>query len=139
MCAMAHVDLFGLPEVPKYQPKYFCEAEFVKADPSCTMADMQESLLRLLDKTRSLAGIPMKINSAYRSKEHERSRGRNGSSSHCKGLAVDISCADSVKRMKIVKAALQCGFPRIGIYPTFVHLDCDLEKPSCIWLGKMQF
>ena len=77
-----------------YTPKYFKEAEFKKAQPSCSMTQMDDWFLERLDKLRELCGIPLVINSAYRSKEYEREKGRDGTSAHCAGLAVDIRCYD---------------------------------------------
>lgn len=87
-----------------------------------------------LDLAREKAGIPFKINSAFRSVEYEKSQGRKGTSSHCFGLAVDIRCTTSLQRLKIVSALLEVGFERIGIGKTFIHVDFDQEKNSAIWL-----
>ena len=59
--------------------KYFKEIE----------TNMSKEFLFVLDEARELAGIPFIINSAYRSPEHPLSI-KNPSSSHIKGLAVDI-------------------------------------------------
>ena len=114
--------------------KYFKEKEFKACSPSCSMQDMSQGFLDLLDKVREAAGIPLVLNSAYRSVAHEKKMGRNGTSSHTKGLAVDIRCNTSANRYKIVTAALSCGIRRIGIGKTYVHLDADPEKAQdVIW------
>lgn len=118
----------------RYSPKYFKPAEFGRCTPSCAVEDMDSDFLELLDKARKLACVPFVLNSAYRSKEYEQSRGRNGSSSHCKGLAVDISCKSSYMRFKVLSALFQVGFRRIGVYPTFIHVDNDDDKISAVWL-----
>lgn len=69
------------------------------------------------------ASLYLKINSAYRSKNHEYSRGRSGNSQHCLGRAVDISCCSNSARWLIVSKAIELNFHRILIYPTFIHLD----------------
>lgn len=94
---------------------------------------MNENFLLKLDKCRSLAGVPFRLNSAYRSKWHERLRGRSGNSMHTKGRAVDIACSDVIARYKILAAAAVVGFNGVGIYKNFIHLD-DRETP-CSWLG----
>ena len=114
--------------------KYFKPSEFEKCVPSCSIDAMSERFLSLLDYARELACVPFKLNSAYRSKEYELSKGRSGSSSHCKGIAVDIACGSSSMRYCIVSALLQCGFRRIGIYKSFIHVDYDLDKPACLWI-----
>lgn len=119
--------------------KYFKPEEFLQATPACKISDMDETLLSMLDKAREIAGIPFVINSAYRSYEHEKKHGRSGHSAHCLGKAVDIHCISSRARFRIVSAALQVGFNRIGIYPTFIHLDvadCYNNKSTdIIWLS----
>jgi len=94
---------------------------------------MNKDFLFVLDEAREFAGIPFVINSAYRSPEHPLSI-KNPSSSHIKGLAVDIKATDSNTRFKIVKALIEVGFNRIGIADTFIHVDLDLDKTqNVIW------
>jgi uncharacterized protein YcbK (DUF882 family) len=95
--------------------------------------NMNKDFLFVLDEAREFAGIPFVINSAYRSPEHPLSI-KNPSSSHIKGLAVDIKATDSITRFKIVKALIDVGFTRIGIADTFIHVDLDLDKTqNVIW------
>ena len=94
---------------------------------------MNVEFLAKLDKAREFAGIPFIINSAYRSPEHPESI-KNPTSSHIKGLAVDISVKDSVKRFKVLNALIAVGFNRIGVADTFIHVDLDLDKSqNVIW------
>ena len=103
--------------------KYFKEIE----------DNMSKEFLFVLDEAREFAEIPFIINSAYRSPEHPLSI-KNPSSSHIKGLAVDIKATDSKTRFKIVKALIEVGFTRIGIADTFIHVDLDLDKTqNVIW------
>ena len=103
--------------------KYFKEIE----------TNMNKEFLFVLDEAREFAGIPFIINSAYRSPDHPLSI-KNPSSSHIKGLAVDIKATDSATRFKIVKALIEVGFTRIGIADTFIHVDLDFDKTqNVIW------
>ena len=103
--------------------KYFKEIEH----------NMNKEFLFVLDEAREFAGIPFIINSAYRSPDHPLSI-KNPSSSHIKGLAVDIKATDSITRFKIVKALIEVGFTRIGIADTFIHVDLDFDKTqNVIW------
>ena len=103
--------------------KYFKEIE----------ANMDKRFLFVLDEAREFAGIPFIINSAYRSPDHPESI-KNPTSSHIKGLAVDIKVTDSVTRFKIVEALVSVGFTRIGIADTFIHVDLDFDKTqNVIW------
>lgn len=103
--------------------KYFKEIE----------ANMDKKFLFVLDEAREFAGIPFIINSAYRSPDHPESI-KNPTSSHIKGLAVDIKATDSATRFKIVEALVSVGFTRIGIADTFIHVDLDFDKTqNVIW------
>ena len=105
------------------QARYFVDAEFRKCVPSCSIEDMDEEFLFILDNIRKKAGIPLVLNSAFRSPAYEKKMGRTGTSAHTYGKAVDIRCSTSSNRMKIVSAAIACGITRIGIGKNFVHID----------------
>lgn len=110
--------------------KYFSESEFNRCVPSCNEKDMDRDFLLLLDRVREDCGIPLILNCAYRSKEWDKSKGRSGNSSHCRGKAVDIRCNNSATAFKIVNAAISNGITRIGIGKTFIHLDNDDTLPQ---------
>ena len=59
--------------------------------PSCKLEDLNPAFVEKLLFAQKYAGFQFTITSAFRSQAYERSKGRKGSSSHCKGLAVDIS------------------------------------------------
>lgn len=96
--------------------------------PACSEADFNPQLLDRIRMAQKMCGLQFVITSGYRSQAYERSKGRKGSSSHCKGLAVDISSIDSHVRFKVVTSLLLSGFPRVGIGKTFVHADIDETK-----------
>jgi len=103
--------------------KYFKEIEY----------NMDLGFLAKLDEAREYAGIPFVINSSYRSPEQPESI-KNPTSSHIKGLAVDIKAKDSRTRYKVLEALIHVGFNRIGIADTFIHVDDDKQKSSnVIW------
>ena len=103
--------------------KYFKEVEY----------KMDVDFLVKLDKAREFAKVPFVINSAYRSPEHKESI-KNPTSSHIKGLAVDIKATDSRTRYKVLNALMHVGFNRIGIADTFIHVDDDKDKSQkVIW------
>ena len=112
------------------ESKYFKPREFEKCTPSCSIPDMDEGFLALLDKVRETAGIPFLLSCAYRSVEWDKAHNRTGNSAHTRGKAVDIICHSSATRMKIVKAAIECGITRIGIGKTFIHIDNDSSLPQ---------
>ena len=104
--------------------KYFKDIEY----------KMDVDFLAKLDEAREYAEIPFIINSAYRSPEHKESI-KNPTSSHIKGLAVDIKAKDSRTRGIILEALRSVGFTRIGIAKTFIHVDLDYSKSQNVtWL-----
>lgn len=115
---------------------HFKESDWKNANPSCCSSDMSEELISRLEYARALCGFEFRINSAFRSVDYEQSKGRTGSSSHCKGLAVDLACYSNERRYILVQNLLRAGFIRLGIGDTYVHADIDFEKPSCIWIYK---
>lgn len=96
--------------------------------------NMNQEFLLKLDRAREVAQIPFKINSAYRTPEHNAKIGGKPNSSHLKGLAVDISVRDSRSRFIVLNALISVGFNRIGIADTFIHVDLDKDKSQqVIW------
>lgn len=91
--------------------------------PSCELEDMNPEFLEKLDCLRKMCGFPLIINCAYRSRQHDLSKGRSGASYHCSGRAVDIRCVDSQKRASIVLHAFMCGLNGVGVSRSFVHVD----------------
>lgn len=103
--------------------RYFKDAEFRRCTPSCSIEDMEQDFLDLLDRIRETAGIPLVLTCAYRSSAYDKSKGRSGKGAHTFGCAVDIRCNADSTRYKIITAALKCGVKRIGIGNGFVHID----------------
>ena len=105
--------------------KYFKEIE----DNMCT------DFLQKLDEARAYANIPFKINSAFRTPEHNAKIGGKPNSSHLRGVAVDISVKDSRTRFIVLNALIHVGFTRIGIAGTFIHVDDTEDKAqNVVWV-----
>lgn len=111
-----------------YSPKYFTPKEFEACFPPCSISQMDETFLRMLDELRSRVALPLVLNCAYRSPSWDVERGRSGSGYHTKGRAVDVRCQDSSLRAKVVASALALGLS-VGMYRTFLHID-NREKQS---------
>jgi hypothetical protein len=112
--------------------KHFEEAEFSDNKGKCWIA---KKLVDKLSRARIIADISFRLSSACRNEEQNKDAGGSATSSHLKGLAVDISCIHSGSRFKIVRALIQAGFTRIGISKTFIHVDIDSSKPqNLIWI-----
>jgi zinc D-Ala-D-Ala carboxypeptidase len=98
--------------------KYFEESEFNEFD------KMDPKLLEMLDTLRENYGYPIKLTSTYRSPEHPIEARKSKPGEHAYGAAVDIACIGGEATFKLVKAAIETGFTRIGISRknNFVHV-----------------
>lgn len=97
---------------------------------------MKDSTLLKLDRTRELAGVPMFISSDGRPGDRR---------SHGRGHAVDVT--DDLDHngvtgtwvWKVVFAAKEAGFRRIGVYNGHVHMDDDPDSPQeVMWGGESE-
>jgi len=114
----------------------FTAREFIC--PCCGEEGVRDALVFLLQMAHD--ALPedrvMVITSAYRCKKHNSDPkvGGSSTSSHLKGLAVDIKCETSNFRYLLIKALLEVGFKRIGIGKNFIHVDHDGNKDqNVIW------
>jgi len=113
--------------------KNFKESDFYC--PCCGKEIMNDRFLIQLQKARSIANVPFVINSGYRCKKHNKEVRGKPTSSHLKGLAVDIMVKNSWMRYKILESFISAEFKRIGIGKGFIHVDADTDKPQeTIWL-----
>lgn len=110
---------------------------FSKKEQSCNCCNkgkLENSFLGKLNQARRIANIPFNINRAYSCPEHNLKIGGSPTSSHIKGLAIDIHCTSSIRRFVIIDALIGCGITRIGVYKNFIHADYDQDKPqNVIW------
>tara|TARA_R100000353_G_scaffold43529_1_gene35017 strand:+ start:44 stop:451 length:408 start_codon:yes stop_codon:yes gene_type:complete len=114
--------------------KHFKHEEFASPDVPDSGEFMDSQFLTMLDNAREIAGIPFKINSGWRSIEHNYEVGGKQNSSHIVGKAADLAVKGSRQRWIITEALIQAGFNRIGIAKTFIHVDSDETKDAnVIW------
>ena len=111
--------------------KYFTESEFNEFE------KMDPKLLEKLDQLREAYGYPIKLTSTYRSPDHPIEAKKTKPGEHAYGAAVDIACVGGEATFKLVKAAIEVGFTRIGISRknNFVHVGIgyDGAPPVTIW------
>jgi zinc D-Ala-D-Ala carboxypeptidase len=92
-------------------------------------------LVELVRRLEERIGQRLKINSGYRCEAHNAAVGGSETSSHLKGLAVDVAVDGSRQRYQIIHAAIQEEIHRIGIGRSFIHMDIDRSKdPMVVWL-----
>jgi uncharacterized protein YcbK (DUF882 family) len=114
--------------------KYFIDSEF--ECPCCPGQHLiSQELVSKLDSARIELCRPIVITSGYRCIHHNIDVGGLISSSHRRGLAVDIRCLTSGYRYRLIQALLAVGIKRIGIREDFIHVDIDPKKdPEVIWV-----
>jgi zinc D-Ala-D-Ala carboxypeptidase len=98
---------------------------------------MDTSLLKALTRVKLRIGDRIRINSGYRTRNHNARVGGSEHSLHMEGKACDIAAISKERKYQIIKAAMEEGIPRIGIAERFIHLDVGTgkrhQKPR-IWL-----
>ena len=111
--------------------KYFSESEFSNFEM------MDKKLLTMLDSLREIYGNPIKITSSYRSPDHPIEAKKKSPGEHAYGAAVDIASVGGEKTFKLVKAAIEVGFTRIGVSRknNFVHVGIGYPDapPITLW------
>ena len=111
--------------------KNFDSSEFACKDGSATPPEVLKNLKKVaqnLQVLRDFFGVPITVNSGYRSPAHNKAVGGAKKSQHLLGTAADIVVPG--KRPVQVKAAIEklIGEGKmhnggIGLYNTFVHYD----------------
>jgi uncharacterized protein YcbK (DUF882 family) len=96
---------------------------------------MNYELVIILEGIRELLKVPIRINSGYRTQEHNELLRANGykaskNSSHMIGKAVDIHCPSNQFRHNFIKSCMKFGITRFGIGNSFIHIDNDKDKPQ---------
>jgi uncharacterized protein YcbK (DUF882 family) len=103
--------------------------------PCCKIEQMNEAFVLDLIRARRRANIPFNVTSGYRCVKHNATLPKaSPTSSHMKGLAIDISCENDNQRLAILAALLAIGFQRIGIAKDFIHVDKDTMKAKGVWM-----
>jgi uncharacterized protein YcbK (DUF882 family) len=114
--------------------KHFKPSDFASPDDPDTGQLMNEMLLSIVDQLQDRLQFPLKINSGFRTKEHNEKVGGSANSAHLRGYAVDIAAKSGREKYYIVREALRLGINRIGIGKTYVHLDIDPLLPqNVVW------
>ena len=105
--------------------RHFKPSEFDSPDEPGSGAKMDKKLVEALEAIRKEIKTPMKVNSGYRSKLHNKRVGGVSNSQHTQHKAADIHI-DSQEIGDMIETmfdALMNGEGGIGRYNTFIHLD----------------
>ena len=96
---------------------------------------LDDGLCQMLSVARGKANLPFIITCGLRTPATNAALAESVSdSAHLTGHAVDLACSDSPTRFAMIKALLDAGFTRMGIYSAHLHVDNDATKPpSVIW------
>ena len=108
-------------EVKKWRWPNFSPKEIACKGDGLIVVD--EKALDCLQAMRNNIGVPLVLNSAYRSEAYNKSVGGAPKSQHLLGRAFDIRITPNVTREEIKYHAKEAGFTGIGDYDTFVHVD----------------
>ena len=110
--------------------KNFSPSEFDCPGLKGSGGNMRISTLEMLQKARETYGLPMKINSGFRTAQRNKLVGGAKNSAHLTGYAVDIASNDKAALLKALYAA---GFRRFGIMANAIHVDNDPTKNNSVW------
>jgi len=124
-------------------PPNFSEAELnCNSGAECPYPDRLRHLAWTLQTIREYYGKPIRVNSGYRSPEHNAKIGGVRNSQHVQALAADLAPttgkAEDLDRLIAVVSGLAATgkIPNggIGTYKTFVHYDMRSSGPAR-WKG----
>lgn len=124
------------------QIRYFKKTEGNLASPdkpdSYNMLQVQPTFA--LDALRGLLNRSMRINSGYRTPEHNKDVKGAPRSQHLDGNAFDVSTVGWTKeqRRDLIIYARKLGFNGIGIAQTFIHIDMAPRVAAWIYVGSGQ-
>ena len=103
---------------PNFKVREFCSPR----DSDNIFFPIGVELANGLQLMRDVLDRPIRITSAYRSPDYNKSIGGAKYSRHMSGCAADIQ-VDGITMLNLAGVAAMCGFQRIGISSNFVHID----------------
>lgn len=100
-----------------------CGGEYCNGFP----AEPAEETVRMADEIRRRAGVPLRVNSGLRCKQHNAEVGGVSNSLHTTGRAVDLAGAISPDKLRDIAQAVQAeklpGRGGLGLYNWGIHID----------------
>lgn len=115
--------------------RFFKPSEFDSPDSPGSGQNMDFGFVKKLDIVREGCGIPLIVDSGFRTVLHNVMVGGELDSAHLTGEAADIRCLSSHTRFLIVTNAVRLGFKRIGIGERYIHLDdSTVLDQQVVWM-----
>ena len=103
--------------------------------PCCGRGTVDPRLPAIVAFLAEAAHEQLTVTSACRCPAHNAAVGGSPTSSHLKGLAVDIACNSDALRYTLINRAMHLQVSRFGIGKNFIHLDIDRAKNARrIWV-----
>lgn len=96
-----HARYFSLLELTK--SRHATERNLPNTPPPAALARLQDLVSHVLDPARERLGLPIVVNSGYRSERVNRLAGGVARSQHIRGEAADITCADNARLLQILR------------------------------------
>ena len=113
---------------------YFTNEEII-CKCGCGYVNFITAFFTKINTVRGIVGSPLTVNSWCRCGPHNAFVGGSVTSSHPKGLAVDLDTPTAYIRYRILLAAGEINFRGVGIHNHFIHLDDDPDKaPNRFWI-----
>lgn len=117
--------------------RYFSASEINAVSFGCPDGFNRISFIALikLDEVRNRIGRPLTLTCAFRTREHDISKGRSGNSDHCRGTGFDIKIDSLAEALEIVAEASREGFNSFGVNleAGFVHIGIKPNKNITTW------
>ncbi|MDR7528676.1 MAG: D-Ala-D-Ala carboxypeptidase family metallohydrolase [Armatimonadota bacterium] len=116
---------------PTTDPRLFrCACE----RPDCPAPPPEPRLLERLEAWRASLGRPLIVTSGPRCPEFNRLVGGVPDSAHLRGEAADLQAVAGPQRYAMLRSVFEY-FDRIGVGPTFLHVDIASDKPHpVVWV-----
>jgi zinc D-Ala-D-Ala carboxypeptidase len=117
---------------------HFQSWEFDSDDVPGSGLNMKPEFVVMLEALRRLMGKGFRINSGFRTPEHNRDVGGAPASGHLTGEAVDIRTLGWTKRERtdLILYARKLGFGGVGIASTFIHIDMKKRAGLSSWIYR---
>lgn len=96
-------------------------------------------LIVMFERIRNIWGLPIEINSAYRTASYNKKVGGASNSQHLVGRALDLQPPKGITIIDfyntIKNQYLKLGVRGLGKYKTFIHCDIRDSNELVIWKG----